>query len=98
MTPHKHAEAIRAWADGAQIEMSLLGNIWTPAPAPSWSLKNMYRVVQLEPKTDHILYFNIGEFGASRIKYWAEGEFGAPNVMATFDAETWKLKKLEIME
>ena len=36
-TPHKHAAAIHAWADGAVIE-DYSGKYWAVNPNPSWSL------------------------------------------------------------
>lgn len=48
--PHVHAEFIKAWADGAEIEYfshySSNGGteIWKPARCPNWSLKTRYRL------------------------------------------------------
>jgi hypothetical protein len=97
MTPHKHAEAIRAWADGAIIEVNCGANdIWSIVDRPSWALENNYRVaVPLKP--DQILYFNIGRFGAVKIEYW-QRELCAPNIAATFDGETHKLKSVEVLK
>lgn len=47
--PHKHAELIKAWADGATIEVRL-GNEWSLCGAvgedcrPSWETKYEYRI------------------------------------------------------
>jgi len=45
--PHKHAEVIKAWADGMEIEYNY-GDGWHPAPAlnPAWYLTTEYRVKQ----------------------------------------------------
>lgn len=95
MTPHKHAEAIRAWADGAIIEVNCHKDIWSIVDHPSWTLDNNYRVaVPLKP--DQTMYFNIGRFGAVKIDYW-QRELHAPNLVATFDGETQKLKKVELI-
>jgi hypothetical protein len=32
MKPHKHAELIKAWADGAEIEWRIKGVDWMPCP------------------------------------------------------------------
>ena len=96
MTPHKHAEAIRAWADGAQIEVSCgHKDIWSIVDHPSWALDNNYRVFCL-PKPDQIMYFSIGRFGAVKIEHW-QRELHAPNIVATFDGETQTLKKVELI-
>lgn len=46
--PHKHAEVIKAWADGAQIQyLSLDGTTWCDweyITAPSWHPSSEYRV------------------------------------------------------
>lgn len=41
--PHKHAEAIKAWADGAQIECMDRG-AWVECPGPTWKEYAEYRV------------------------------------------------------
>lgn len=97
MTPHKHAEAIRAWADGAQIEVSCgHADIWSLVEHPSWVLDNNYRVA-VPPKPDQTLHFNIGPYGAVKIEYW-QRELCAPNVAAIFDGETGKLKSVEVLK
>ena len=48
-TPHKHAELIKAWADGAEIESKLpYEDTWTNCPQPIWSVATEYRI---KPKT-----------------------------------------------
>lgn len=43
--PHKHAEVIKAWADGAEIELWCEGDgLWLPCPGPSWDDSLEYRV------------------------------------------------------
>lgn len=43
--PHVHAELIKAWADGAEIEY-LYKDQWYPAPSnsPTWSQGIQYRI------------------------------------------------------
>ena len=96
MTPHRHAEAIRAWADGAQIEVNSHKDIWSIVDHPSWSLDNNYRV-DFPPKPDQTLYFNIGRYGANKIEFW-QRELCAPNIAATFDGETFRLKSVEVLK
>ncbi len=47
-TPHKHAEVIKAWADGGVIERRCPGFDWEPCNAPIWELDNEYRVKPAE--------------------------------------------------
>jgi hypothetical protein len=43
--PHIHAEIIKAWADGAEIEFLLISTSeWTTTTNPSWSEDYKYRV------------------------------------------------------
>lgn len=41
--PHKHAELIKAWADGAVIEYFYSG-VWRENGRPSWCEDGMYRI------------------------------------------------------
>ena len=43
--PHKHAECIKAWADGAEIEYrNELCHEWRTADNPTWNLYIHYRI------------------------------------------------------
>lgn len=43
--PHKHAELIKKWADGAEIQYSENGRSWSDClRTPSWNLDTQYRV------------------------------------------------------
>jgi hypothetical protein len=43
--PHKHAECIKAWADGAEIQYwSDVHADWRPSSNPSWHLHTTYRI------------------------------------------------------
>jgi hypothetical protein len=48
MTPHVHAELIKAWADGAEIERDvsdrLVPNYWMSDPNPNWLPSSKYRI------------------------------------------------------
>ena len=51
--PHKHAELIKAWADGAQIQVqSLLTFDWHDVLNPDWNPTYNYRIKPEEPKPD----------------------------------------------
>ena len=48
---HKHAELIKAWADGAEIEfLSSQDNKWYLTKLPSWEVSKTYRIKQEEKK------------------------------------------------
>lgn len=51
MKPHKHAELIKQWADGHQIECRHIeSNLWVPASEPSWFHDFEYRIKPEEKK------------------------------------------------
>ena len=53
MTPHKHAELIKAWADGAEIECLVQpSNKWELREQPIWSVDATYRI-KPQPKPDY---------------------------------------------
>ncbi len=58
--PHKHAEVIKAWADGAVIEWySEMLDKWCPARpevAPSWRVDTEYR---LKPRAAREFWINL---------------------------------------
>ena len=45
---HKHADVIKAWADGAEIEYRSISGHWLPASTPTWCVSTEFRV---KPKT-----------------------------------------------
>lgn len=47
--PHKHAELIKAWADGAEIETREAG-LWIPVTTPQWFKYSEYRIKPEEKK------------------------------------------------
>lgn len=44
MEKHKHAEVIKAWADGATIQMKHDDNSWHDSPDPTWLNGCKYRI------------------------------------------------------
>lgn len=52
--PHKHAEIIKAWADGAEIEVYFSHNGWFSVSQPSWSKGVKYRIRPANPNADKI--------------------------------------------
>ena len=53
-TPHKHAELIKAWADGAEIECYSVGiTTWCLVSKPTWAEHSIFRIKQ-EPKENTV--------------------------------------------
>lgn len=96
--PHKHAEVIKAWADGAEIEVFYSHSLkWQPVTCPTWCPSTEYRV-KPEPKPDIPQYvramYSLLEAGAyiSRCVDPANA-----NIKLVFDGETRKLKSVELI-
>jgi hypothetical protein len=86
-TPHKHAELIKAWADGAIIQYKI-GNEWVDLIGPvviGWYETGQYRITP-EPKPD----YSDSAYGYERRVL--------DKVMLTFDGETGKLKSAEVIK
>jgi len=95
-TPHKHAELIKAWADGAEIEIKCIDGSWGFRPNPWWSTDEEYRI-KPEPKSDYshtkiILRRNqSGEIVTSEF-----GGYEEDSVKITYSGETGEPIKVEI--
>ena len=91
-TPHKHAELIKAWADGAEIEIKLSHGVWSPVAYPTWNGPE-YRI-KPEPKPDVVKYAlaTRNELAAVYVSRASED-----NLKLTFDGETGKLKAAEVL-
>ena len=96
-TPHKHADTIKAWADGAEIEfLDTLSRepLWREATRPTWNVDTDYRV-KPEPEPDLHLY-------PYAVQYKHESGYGRTistrdKLKLTFDGETGKLKSAEVL-
>ena len=92
MTPRKHAELIKAWADGAEIQRMVVfdrnkGVDWIDDPNPTWDNDEVYRRKPVQ-KAD---YFLNGE-----VEFLSRPD--AVSVRVLFDGETREPKKVEIIK
>jgi hypothetical protein len=91
--PHKHAELIKVWADGAEIEyLPSESTRWRLVTSPCWDGKGDYRI---KPKPDVVRYVCAATEGmnlGTEKKWWAD------NLKLTFDGETGKLKAAEVLQ
>ena len=89
---HKHAELIKKWADGNEIEIKTQ-NGWSYCPNPDWSEIGEYRI-KPEEKNDFAVSacvkFKLGVQG----DYLELAKIGNHNVDFLFDGTTQKLKAL----
>lgn len=102
-TPHKHAELIKAWADGAEIQYKdSLGNWFDCHDDPRWSEHVTYRI-KPEPKPDVIRYGCFDKYdhsGYLNIRAYSVQQstiLGTEQLKLTFDGETGKLKSAEVL-
>lgn len=94
-TPHVHAEAIKAWADGHEIERFLEeGNYWYTTDFPAWDLEAKYRVKQVAPRNKHMEALIVLSPHAGPLLYAAAPD--EANCVLVFDGESNKLIKVEI--
>lgn len=96
-TPHKHADLIKAWADGAEIVIRWHADEpWQNCTAPRWDQDCEYRI-KPEPKPDAIDYVFVGahhRISVSQLEWARETN---SNLKLTFDGETGKLKAAEVI-
>ena len=96
-TPHVHAELIKAWADGFEIEAYQGGGLWKHVLSPSWGSGTTYRI-KPEPRPDLIYYGVFDMDGSATIdavftKFFEHGD----HIKVTFCGETGKLKSAEVL-
>lgn len=76
--PHKHAEVIKAWADGAEIEYRVHGNSeWQQVEIPRWFERYEYRV-KPAPKTIRLMIYKNGDV----VRLGENPQYAAFNVVA----------------
>lgn len=94
--PHPHANEIKAWADGAKIQVRAYPEqAWQDTDTPLWLECYNYRI-KPEPKPDRSFGLPLGclEGGG-----WVIGPTGWKNtIKVTVDGETGKLKSVEIIQ
>ncbi len=99
--PHKHAELIKAWADGAEIEYfnGYQWEKWSVNASPSWYENNEYRI-KPEPKPDVVRYMAISAPKTDYVETFVPSlcPSRATNLRLIFDGETGKLKNAEVLE
>lgn len=99
-TPHKHAELIKAWADGAQIQYKSQLRAergWVDDPHPSFDVDYEWRI-KPEPKPDSVIYASAMKRGQNTSLGFREGSEQDANLRLTFDGETGALKAAEVLK
>ena len=93
MKPHKHAELIKAWADGAEIEVKKPDG-WEIRFSPKWHPDNEYRI-KPEPKPDEITFWFLDEWNNIFPRSISNPN---ANLKIIRDGETGELKSAEVMK
>ena len=95
-TPHKHAELIKAWADGTEIEFySEMSKQWISTAFPNWIPDNKFRI-KPEPKPDVIVFPHRVTTNSDDYPFLKE-YYTKQQLKLTFDGETGKLKSAEVL-
>lgn len=103
MKPHKHAELIKAWADGAEIEACVGPDEWWAEEQPDWHPNVAYRI-KPESKPD-VVAMGIVEWTGATVRGLADystsfrvsEHYERNNIKLTFDGETGTLKSAEVL-
>lgn len=65
-TPHKHAEIIKAWAEGHQIQWQDCKQLWHDVKKPDWDVHTNYRVKPAEPEKSYpVTQMKMEDFNAA---------------------------------
>ena len=102
MKPHKHAELIKAWADGAEIQSKgLIGSptytpVWEDDKNPRWSEYYEYRI-KPEPRPDVVKYVSVTFFCKEYVGI-QDAHASNANLVIYFDGETGELKSAEVIK
>jgi hypothetical protein len=95
--PHKHAELIKAWADGAEIEEAHLKKGWKPFTDGHWMECDSWDY-RIKPKSDHVYYGVFDMDGSMSIEScFTKNNDKGDHIKVTFDGETGKLKSAEVL-
>ena len=99
MKPHKHAELIKAWADGAEIQAKpTYPDAWFDEISPTWEESYEYRI-KPEPKPDFVFYGCAWLPNSTRsLIAIQELDQHNNNIKLTFDGETGELKLAEVLK
>jgi len=106
-TPHKHAELIKAWADGAEIQVFLregdiiegqdtpiIDPMWADDKDPNWWIYNRYRIKPEEKKPVVRWFWVYRRIGEDK-DAWGLHSFMHSDEEAEFKFENYEYKKLE---
>jgi len=94
-TPHKHAELIKAWADGAEIQLKLNAVQWGDCVDPYWNPDLEYRI-KPEPNPEVMSYYYVGLDGD--LLRWSGLNKHDAHLRLIVDTKTLKIKSAEVLQ
>jgi len=98
---HKHADLIKAWADGAEIEAKgEISGQWYAVAAPQWHESMEYRI-KPEPKPDIVMFLGCDDYGTGNGKCCEDFQIvdhWDNQLKLTFCGETGKIKSAEVLK
>lgn len=86
MTPHKHVKLIKAWADGAEIEVRSSDNDWKPVINPSWGLELSYRI---KPDCEYAMQYIQSEYTGTALSLYKDWLEGATLYITSYSTKTF---------
>ena len=97
---HRHAELIKAWADGAKIQILYTDDpqYWEDREHPTWHPEAIYRI-KPEPKPDKVWYAKTFYDKCNElvvVNRWVS-KCTNSNVKFTFDGDTGEIKSAEVI-
>ena len=90
MSQRRHAELIKAWADGAEIECVNNYGKWVDCPEPYWLEKIEYRI----KGKDTVVFCTVSP---TQFALDLNNSLAHPNLKLIFDCNTNKLKSAEVL-
>lgn len=100
-TPHVHAELIKAWADGAEIQFfNPATNEWTDIESPDWMPHVQYRI-KPEKKPDIHMYYNATFYPDRKFTDIKDCKYHLhlpPTLKLTFDGDSGQLIAAEVIK
>jgi hypothetical protein len=101
MKPHKHAELIKAWADGHTVQYKD-GYGWWDWDYPDWDGDDEYRI-KPESKPDVVKVFVLESHCLAGLRFSESTpiEYGTKDkqfIKCNFDGETGKIKSVEVLK
>ena len=97
MKPHKHAEIIKQWADGVEVEYRLNDGAkgwseWKTLAHDKLFLSDSWWEYRIKPQNLSAAYIVDHKYSVRAPEHWEK-----PNLTLTFDGETGKLKSAEVI-